>query len=196
MIDAEAQKAASGTSGTSANPQKRPDGHTAPRHAYGSEGARTGDLSSRAVWARRNRADILTLRGARGLVPVAIVGVTGLHPRIVGRHLRELVREGLLDSIPTYLDLIPPDGKSRPLHELSGDTRADVLALRRKGLVPLAIADVLDLTDRTIQEHLRELKAAGKIEQVPGFLDLRPAGRQGRKGALELAAVLHFQGSW
>jgi DNA-binding transcriptional ArsR family regulator len=174
MIELQAQKAASGTSRTSSNPQKRPDGHTAPRHVYESERARTGDLSSRAVWARRNRADILTLRGERGLVPVAIVSVTGLHSRVVGRHLRALVREGLIDPIPAYLDLAPPEGDSRTEHELSGDTRVDVPALRRKGLVPLAIADVLDLSDRTIQEHLRELQATGEIEQMPVFLDYAP----------------------
>jgi hypothetical protein len=49
--------------------------------------------------------------------------------------------------------------------------RADVLTLRRRGLVPLAIADVLDISDHTVYAHLRRLVVAGHIEPTPGYLE-------------------------
>jgi CRP-like cAMP-binding protein len=45
-----------------------------------------------------------------------------------------------------------------------------VLGLRQRGLVPLAIADVLGLPDETVSRHLRELEASGELASVPEFL--------------------------
>jgi DNA-binding NarL/FixJ family response regulator len=48
--------------------------------------------------------------------------------------------------------------------------REDILTLRKRGLVPLAIADVLDISDHTASAHLRRLVAAGDLESIPGYL--------------------------
>jgi DNA-binding NarL/FixJ family response regulator len=48
---------------------------------------------------------------------------------------------------------------------------ADVLTLRKRGLVPLAIADVLDISDHTVYAHLRRLVTAGEVDPTPSYLE-------------------------
>jgi CRP-like cAMP-binding protein len=45
-----------------------------------------------------------------------------------------------------------------------------VRGLRQRGLVPLAIADVLGLPDETVSRHLRELELAEEIDAIPAYL--------------------------
>ena len=54
----------------------------------------------------------------------------------------------------------------------SDGRRIEVLTLWRRGLVPLAIADVLGVTVETVAGYLRELVSAGAIAGVPSFLSL------------------------
>ena len=50
--------------------------------------------------------------------------------------------------------------------------RADILILRGRGVVPLAIARILNVKLATVARHLRELEAEGKIEPTPSYLTL------------------------
>lgn len=54
----------------------------------------------------------------------------------------------------------------------SDGRRIEVLSLWQRGLVPLAIADVLGVTVETVAGYLRELVNAGAIAGVPSFLSL------------------------
>jgi hypothetical protein len=51
--------------------------------------------------------------------------------------------------------------------------REDVLTLRKRGLVPLAIADILDIADSTVANHLRALGIT-----VPRYLSLEGPERE------------------
>jgi DNA-binding transcriptional ArsR family regulator len=48
--------------------------------------------------------------------------------------------------------------------------RHDVFVLRRRGLVPYAICDALELSDETVSRYLRELEDAGAIDRVPSYV--------------------------
>lgn len=50
--------------------------------------------------------------------------------------------------------------------------RANVLTLRRRGLVPLAIADVLGLGDGAVRRYLRELVAEGELPASPPWYSI------------------------
>jgi predicted ArsR family transcriptional regulator len=50
--------------------------------------------------------------------------------------------------------------------------RADILTLRRRGVVPLAIARILNVKLATVARHLRELEAEGEVESTPSYLTL------------------------
>jgi hypothetical protein len=70
-------------------------------------------------------------------------------------------------SIPSTLD----EGKVIPFTPRSESPtrarrRANVLTLRRRGLVPLAIADVLGLGDGAVRRYLRELIAEGELSPL------------------------------
>jgi DNA invertase Pin-like site-specific DNA recombinase len=50
--------------------------------------------------------------------------------------------------------------------------RADIQTLRSRGVVPLAIARILNVQLATVARHLRKLEAEGKIEPTPSYLTL------------------------
>ena len=52
-------------------------------------------------------------------------------------------------------------------------------------LVPLAIADKLDLKVRTVARYLRELEETGAIEPIPRWLTLTPPPRESTHDAAE-----------
>jgi hypothetical protein len=64
-----------------------------------------------------------------------------------------------------------PGGKTAPRTVYSERLRADILTLRKRGLVPLAIADILDISDHTVYAHLRRFVKAGELEPTPVYFD-------------------------
>ena len=46
-------------------------------------------------------------------------------------------------------------------------------ALRKQGLVPLAIGPALTMPDSTVAKYLRELEREGAIDPIPAYLSRR-----------------------
>jgi hypothetical protein len=61
--------------------------------------------------------------------------------------------------------------KTAPRTVYSERLRADILTLRKRGLVPLAIADILDISDHTVYAHLRRFVRAGELDPTPVYFD-------------------------
>jgi hypothetical protein len=47
--------------------------------------------------------------------------------------------------------------------------RLDVLVLRRRGMLPMAIADTLGCPDFTVRRILRDWIEAGELDELPGW---------------------------
>ncbi len=123
----------------------------------------TPERGARLQKRRREKARILY---ERGKVPLAIGAVLGLGMETVARYLRE---GGIEPS--GYLTLSDvPNEKVRKWDELEGDTRERILVLRRAGIVPLAIAAVLDKSPSTVANDLRDLHREGLLDPVPSYL--------------------------
>jgi hypothetical protein len=76
------------------------------------------------------------------------------------------VRSASALKAPTLGDALPSARTvySERLHQ-------DILTLRLRGLVPLAIADILDISDYTVTRHLRELVSEGELAPTPRFFE-------------------------
>ena len=60
--------------------------------------------------------------------------------------------------------------RSGPRTWLTDERREAVVACRKFGLVPLAIADHLGMSDATVGRYLREAVRRGELKSVPAFL--------------------------
>lgn len=63
--------------------------------------------------------------------------------------------------------MIDEKGWSGKQQWLRDARRAEVVTLRRRGLVPLAIAEVLGWSIRSVASYLREAEALGEIDPTP-----------------------------
>jgi DNA-binding CsgD family transcriptional regulator len=100
--------------------------------------------SPRSRWSARLARRIPTLYTAGRLTVSEIAELEGITVRTVLRHLGDA-----------------------PVQDRR---RHDVAALRRRGLVPYAIADALGLSDRLVSSYLAQLEHTGKVEPVPSYL--------------------------
>jgi hypothetical protein len=120
-----------------------------PQGAEGNAGGRpTPRTHPRTAWTRRLGRQIPAQFAAGGLTVAEIADVQRVTRATVIRHL---------------------PGTSR-----AERSRHDVGVLRRRGLVPLAIATALGLAPATTARYLRELEREGAIDPIPAYV--------GRKG--------------